>query len=66
MNICDNKICTYNEQVAFINSDAPYIDVVKGGKNIRVYRYLYKNSTGAVRFFLCDVCHAAVQMVIAK
>lgn len=63
-NICENERCTYHRPLPTKDAGAPYIDTIEDGERVRVERYLYRNYGGAREFFLCDVCHAAVQMVV--
>lgn len=63
--ICENKICTYHIPLAISRSDDPYVNVFKDGGRVRVERHLYAKRDG-VKVFLCDVCHAAVEMVTAR
>lgn len=60
--ICDNKSCTYHRPLPVKDAGAPYIDTMEGDERVRVNRYLYRSDKGH-DFFLCGVCHSAVQMV---
>ena len=64
--ICENKSCTYHRPIQAKNTRAPYIDTIENGERVRVGRHLYRSRDGKRDFFLCDVCHAAVQMVVTS
>jgi len=64
-NICENERCTYHRPLPVKDAGAPYIDTIEDGERVRVERHLYISRDGSKRdFFLCDVCHAAVEMVV--
>ena len=63
-NICENSRCTYHRHLPVKDAGAPYIDTIEDGERVRVERHLYRSRDGKRDFFLCDVCHAAVQMVV--
>lgn len=63
-NICENERCTYHRPLTVKDAGAPYVDTVEDGERVRVERHLYRSRDGKRDFFLCDVCHAAVQMVV--
>jgi hypothetical protein len=66
-NICDNPRCTYHRPLPARDAGAPYVDTYDDGQQIvRVTRYLYQSHDGRREFFLCDVCHDAVEMVLAQ
>ena len=62
--ICENERCSYHRPLPVKDAGAPYIDTMEDGERVRVERYLYRSRDGKRDFFLCDVCHAAVQMVV--
>lgn len=63
-NICENERCTYHHPLPVKDDWASYIDTMDGDERVRVERYLYRSRDGKRDFFLCDICHAAVQMVV--
>ena len=63
-NICDNERCTYHRIISDNDCGAPYIDVIEDGERVHVDRYPYRSIDGKRRIVLCDVCHAAVKMVL--
>ena len=63
-NICENERCTYHRPLFVKDAGALYIDTLEDGERMRVDRYLYRSHDGKRDFFLCDVCHAAVEMVV--
>ncbi len=62
--ICENEHCAYHRPLPVKDAGAPYVDTVEDGERVRVERHLYRSRDGKRDFFLCDVCHAAVQMVV--
>lgn len=63
-NICDNQECSYNRKAPYSWKNYGYVDVMEGDDVVRVNRHLYKsNGPKEFEFYLCDVCHSAVQMV---
>ena len=63
-NICENERCMYHRPLFVKDAGALYIDTLEDGERMRVDRYLYRSHDGKRDFFLCDVCHAAVEMVV--
>ena len=62
--LCENEHCAYHRPLPVKDAGAPYVDTVEDGERVRVERYLYRSRDGKRDFFLCDICHAAVQMVV--
>ena len=60
--VCENKGCSYHKPIS--NVSAPYVDMAENGEVRRVVRHLYRSKSSAHEFYLCDVCHNAVQMVL--
>jgi len=57
---CDNQQCEYH-----VKEQRKTLEVEdRGGVRRRVHRHLYVAFAADRRFFLCDTCHAAVQMVV--
>ena len=63
-NLCENSACTYHRKLLLNDADIPDIVVHKDGQQIRVTRHRYASRDGAHKYYLCHVCHAAVQMVV--
>lgn len=64
--ICANVRCAYNRPTPSKGAGAPCIYIVEDGEQRRVDRHLYRDRDGNREFFLCDVCHGAVQMVVGS
>lgn len=56
---CDNAQCEYH-----VKEQCKTLEVDDGGERKQVHRHLYVSFAFGRNFFLCDVCHAAVQMVV--
>lgn len=65
-NICDNNRCTYHRPLQDKYAGNQYVETVEDGEVVRVERHMYRPRSGGQEFFLCDVCHAAAQMVTGK
>jgi hypothetical protein len=56
---CDNQLCALH-----VKERRKTLEVEDGGRRRQVNRHLYIAVAGYRSFFLCDTCHAAVQMVV--
>lgn len=64
--ICDNERCTYHQPIPERRAKAPSFEILEDGERVLVDRFLYRSRDGKRELFLCDVCHAAVQLVAAQ
>lgn len=65
-NVCDNEKCSYHTRLLTSDARAPYVYVAEGDERVKVYRHIYRSLDSQHEFYLCDVCHAAAQMVRSK
>lgn len=60
--ICDNPECAYHQPLPHRESTVMVVEVVDGHDRVSITRHMYRNNAGFT-LFLCDACHAAVQLV---
>ena len=61
--ICANKECQYHIPFKTATGREPVVRTAENGILHEVRRYLYKQH-GGLEFFLCEICHGAVQQVM--
>lgn len=59
---CDNTLCPlHDHNIDHNNRTNSYVvDDDRGRREVK--RHLYINADGTSRYYLCDVCHSAVEM----
>lgn len=59
---CDNAICPLHDLDIDNNNrtDSCLVEDDRGRREVR--RHMYSNADGTRRYYLCDVCHSAVEM----
>lgn len=63
IHVCDNVSCTNHMPLPISVTDERYVTVIKDGELLQIKRHLYQRHDGT-NFYLCDACHAAVEMVV--
>lgn len=58
-----NNRCAHHCELLTNDAKTHYVYAVEDGERVLVERYLYRSRDGKREFFLCDICHAAVDMV---
>ncbi len=64
--LCHNEHCSNHIKLHTKNAADACIYVRTDGELERIERHMYRSPDGKNTFFLCDVCHAAVEMTKAS
>jgi hypothetical protein len=61
--VCENPLCSRNEPMPSSENLSSVVLIEEGYRTL-VNRHLYRCQPG-MEFWLCDVCHSAVQLVVS-
>lgn len=63
--LCDNDICTHHVPIPGRDENSLRAVVIDADGERRTFeRHLYVQNMGVAKVYLCDYCHAAVQLVM--
>lgn len=60
--ICANQSCAYHQKLPVKDKRTHYVMMIEDGDVVCVNRHMYRSNV--TEFYLCDICHEAVQMVV--